>query len=60
MTDRRTQLVKMLIRIEQQLNEAEALTIQPGDDEMMQWASATLNKIRTSVRRLEKRMRHEK
>ena len=61
MVDRRNQLVKMLVRIEQQLNEAEALTIQPGDDAaMMEWASATLNKVRTSIRRLEKRLRHEK
>ena len=60
MSDRRAQLAKMLVRIEQQLNEAEALTVQPGDDAaMMEWASATLNKVRTSIRRLAKRLRND-
>ena len=60
MIEHRTQLTKMLIRIEQQLNDAEALTVQQSHDKaMMEWSSATLNKVRTSIRRLEKRLRHE-
>lgn len=58
--NRRDQLTKVLIRIEQQLNEAETLAVQPGDDvSMMEWTAATINKVRTSIRRLEKRLRHE-
>lgn len=61
MTDCRNQLIKMLGRIEQQLNEAEALTVVPGNDAaMMEWTAATLNKVRTSLRRLQKRLRHDK
>lgn len=60
MTERRTQLLRMLARIEQQINEAEAMTVEPGDHEAMQYVSAMLNKMRASIRRLEKHLKHEK
>jgi hypothetical protein len=54
MTERRNQLIRVLNRVEQQINDAEAMTVAPGDHAAMQYASATLNKVRASLRRLEK------
>jgi hypothetical protein len=60
MTERRAQIIRVLTRIEQQINEAEAMTVEPGDHEVMQYASAILNKMRASLRRLEKHLKHER
>jgi hypothetical protein len=60
MTERRAQLIRLVTRIEQQINEAEAMTVQPGDDAAMRYASAVLNKMRAALRRLDMHLKHEK
>jgi hypothetical protein len=57
--DRREQLLKLLSDIDQEIAEAERLTVEPPDEAVLSGASAVLAELREALARAERQIRRE-